>query len=274
MPARYRGCKRNRSWSNAVEYKHLLVFLRQYVAPVRYLMQQVSHSSFGRSSERAVSSGRSRPAVDDRSSGLPLQTVANAQLIALIKQIHQPVAGSSTGIHQRIMPCLSNIFSVTRCSSSARARRRTAVCVQRTYHHAEIAGFNQKLTVLNIAFRSPSSEDACTSASVESTICLHFRRVILPSPASRQLWLPGAAAYRFTKINHVCAAGGGLLKKSSSVSFGQYHSTGPKEYFLLFSLPFTVIRAKGSLRAFGIDPSVSIHALCGTKFCGSAYNGR
>ncbi len=39
--------------------------------------------------------------------------VANPQLIALIKQIHQPVAESSTGIHQRIMPCLSNIFSVT-----------------------------------------------------------------------------------------------------------------------------------------------------------------
>ncbi len=172
------------------------------------------------------------------------------------------------------MPCLSNIFSVTAFSSSAHVRRRTAVCVQRTYSHAEIAGFNQKLTVLNIAFQFPSSEDACTSASVESTICLPLRRVILPSPASRQLWLPGACSYRFTKINHVGAAGGGLLIKSSSVSFGQYHSTGPKEYFIAFSLPFTVIRAKGGLRAFGHHPSVSIHALCGTKFCGSALQGR
>ncbi len=237
-------------------------------------MQQVSHSSFGRSSERAVKQRRSRPAADDRSSGLPLQTGCDAQLIALIKQIHQPVAGKLHGIHQRIMPCLSNIFSVTALYSSARARRRTAVCVQRTYSPPEIAGFNQKLTVLNIAFQFASSEDACTSASVESTICLPLPRVILPSPASRQLWLPGACCNRFTKINHVGAAGGGLLIKFSSVSFGQYHSTGPKEYFIAFSLPFTVIRAKGGLRAFGHRPSVSIHALCGTKFCGSALQRR
>ncbi len=80
--------------------------------------------------------------------------VANAQLIALIKQIHQPVAGKlhrHTPAHHALFEQYFQRHRVVAVQRVPGDERQFAFSAH--IHHAEIAGFNQKLTVLNIAFQ-------------------------------------------------------------------------------------------------------------------------
>ncbi|ETJ24804.1 MAG: hypothetical protein Q609_ECAC01357G0011 [Escherichia coli DORA_A_5_14_21] len=80
--------------------------------------------------------------------------VANAQLIALIKQIHQPVAGKlhrHTPAHHALFEQYFQRYRVVAVQRMPGDERQFAFSAH--IHRAEIAGFNQKLTVLNIAFQ-------------------------------------------------------------------------------------------------------------------------
>ena len=141
--------------------------------------------------------------------------VANAQLIALIKQIHQPVAGKlhrHTPAHHALFEQYFQRHRVVAVQRVPGDERQFAFSAH--IHHAEIAGFNQKLTVLNIAFQFAQFGG-----------CLHQRQRgehnLLATSGERFCHLqpvanfgcPAFATDRFTEINHVCAAGGGLLIK-------------------------------------------------------------
>ncbi len=80
--------------------------------------------------------------------------IADAQFIALIKQIHQPVAGQ---LH-RHTPAYHAFFQqpaqrdrVVAVQRMAGDKRQFALGAQ--IHHAKIAGFQQKIAVVHIAFQ-------------------------------------------------------------------------------------------------------------------------
>ena len=97
---------------------------------------------------------------------LSFKLIADTQLIALVEQVCQPVAESSTGIHQRTMPCLSRNTQRNRVVAVERVPGdKRQLTLGAHVYHAEIAGFQQEVAVFDMsASSSPSSEEACTSA--------------------------------------------------------------------------------------------------------------
>ena len=141
--------------------------------------------------------------------------VANAQLFTLREQVCQPVAGE----FHRHAPARHPLFEqqaqghrVVAVQGMTRDKRQLALGTH--VHHAEIARFQQEIAVLNVAFQLAQfrrglhqrerGKHHLFAASRQAFRHLqpvaHFRR-------------PAFAAHRFAEVNHIGAAGGGLLVK-------------------------------------------------------------
>ena len=141
--------------------------------------------------------------------------IANAQLVALVKQVSQPVAGE----FHRHAPAGHPLFEqqaqgdgVVAVEGMTRDERQPAFSAH--VHHAQIARFQQELAVFDVALQLAQfgrrlhqrerGEHHLFAAAGQA-----FRHI---QPVAH---FGGAAlaAHRFAEVNHVGAAGRGLLVK-------------------------------------------------------------
>ncbi len=201
---------------NTVQHEHLLILLRQHAAPVRVLdtagLALILWLIFRTSSKAARGVGQRQMAVAQH---FHLKLIADAQLFALIQQIHQPVARKlhrhTPAHHPLFLQYLqgNGVVAVQRVTGD---KRQFAFGAE--VHYPKVARFQQKLAVVDVALQlaqlggclhQRQRRDHHLLAAVREGFS-HIQPVAHFGGAT-------LAAYRFTEINGIGVARGGLLVK-------------------------------------------------------------
>ena len=141
--------------------------------------------------------------------------VANTQFVALVEQVHQPVArqlNRHTPAHHALLEQNTQRDGVVAVERVPGDKRQLTLGAH--IHHAEIAGFQQEVAVFDIAlqlsqFRGSLHQRQRRQHHLLTATGERLRHIQPVAHFGRTAF----AAYRFAKIDNVSMTGGGLLVK-------------------------------------------------------------